>query len=78
MAMEDALVLAKILHSTDDLSSGLDAFVRRRKPRVDWVRHQSRAVGDMLRMPPHVRNAALHKRGQKAFYGRFEPLSATP
>jgi len=78
MAMEDAIVLAEILHSTPDVSAAIDMFIRRRRPRVDWVQQQSRALGEMLRMPPDVRNAALRERGEKGFYDRFRPLTPPP
>lgn len=78
MAMEDGIVLAELLHSFGNLRQALEAFVARRKPRVDWVRQQSRAVADMLGRPSRVRNAALRERGKQAFYQRFEPLVAAP
>jgi hypothetical protein len=52
MAMEDAWVLAEILHSTADVASALGLFVGRRSPRVNWVQQESRAVGEALRLPP--------------------------
>ena len=78
MAMEDALVLAEILSSTADLESALAAFVSRRRPRVDWVQQESRAVGEMLGTAAILRNTALRERGRKAFYDRFRPLTALP
>jgi 2-polyprenyl-6-methoxyphenol hydroxylase-like FAD-dependent oxidoreductase len=78
MAMEDALVLAEILRSTPQVETAIEMFVVRRKQRVDWVQQQSRAVGELLRMPPTRRNSALRERGQSAFYDRFQPLTAMP
>jgi 2-polyprenyl-6-methoxyphenol hydroxylase-like FAD-dependent oxidoreductase len=78
MAMEDALVLAEILHSTADVESALDMFVSRRSPRVNWVQQESRTVGEALRLPPDTRNAMLRERGEKMFYHRFRPLTARP
>jgi 2-polyprenyl-6-methoxyphenol hydroxylase-like FAD-dependent oxidoreductase len=78
MAMEDALVLAESLCSTRQVETAIEMFVARRKQRVDWVQQQSRAVGDMLGMPPARRNSVLRERGQSAFYGRFQPLTAMP
>jgi 2-polyprenyl-6-methoxyphenol hydroxylase-like FAD-dependent oxidoreductase len=78
MAMEDALVLAQILRSVDDVQRALEMFAARRRPRIVWVREQSRAVGNMLGMPPQVRNAALREHGKRAFHERFEPLIAAP
>jgi 2-polyprenyl-6-methoxyphenol hydroxylase-like FAD-dependent oxidoreductase len=78
MAMEDALVLSETLRPASDVPAALETFVGRRAPRVEWVRQQSRAVGEMLRVPPHARNAALRERGQAAFHERFLPLTAEP
>src|SRR5262249_37334748 len=61
MAMEDALVLAQTLQSADDVQRALEIFAARRRPRGAWVREQSRAVGNMLAMPPEARNAALRE-----------------
>lgn len=78
MAAEDALVLAESLDSAPDAPAAVEMFVRRRRPRIDWVQQQSRAVGEMLGMPPNVRNSALRERGPKMFYQRFQPLTAPP
>lgn len=78
MAMEDALVLAQILHSTAHVENALDMFVTRRRPRVNWVQQESRAVGDMLRRPPDLRNAVLRERGTRLLHDRFRPLTAPP
>lgn len=74
MAMEDALVFAETLDTAPDLPSAVAAFVDRRQPRVGWVRQQSETVGEMLRLPPPVRDTALRERGQTAFCDRFAPL----
>jgi len=78
MAMEDALVLAEILHSTPQLDASIDRFIVRRRPRVNWVRQQSRAVEEIFRMPSGLRNTTLPERGKSAFYERFQPLIASP
>jgi len=78
MAMEDALVLAEILDAAPDVAAAKEAFVARRRPRVAWVRQQSLAVGEMLRLPASVRDPALRERGKNAFCERFGPLTARP
>ena len=75
MAMEDALVLAEILHSTVDVESALDMFVARRTARVNWVQQESRAVGEALRLPPDTRNTILRERGERMLWHRFQPLT---
>ena len=37
MAMEDSLVLAEELRNAKSVESALESYVRRRRPRADWV-----------------------------------------
>ncbi len=71
MAMEDALVLADVLHTADSLETALEAYVRRRRPRADWVQGQSRAAAQAWVLPPAARNAALRERGDRMFRDRY-------
>lgn len=57
-------MLAEIPHATPHLETAIDRFIVRRRPRVNWVQQQSRAAGDMFRMPPGLRNAALRESGK--------------
>jgi hypothetical protein len=45
---------------------------------VDWVRGQSQALGDLVRLPAAVRDAALADRGVTAFFDRYRPLTTAP
>jgi 2-polyprenyl-6-methoxyphenol hydroxylase-like FAD-dependent oxidoreductase len=78
MAMEDACVLAEELRAAVTVESALANYVSRRKPRVEWVQHQSMAVGESLIMPSIVRNATLRQRGNEAMQARFGPLVPAP
>lgn len=78
MALEDAVVMAELLRDTPLVQTVIEAFVARRRPRVGWVQHQSRAAGEMFGAPPAVRNVALSQRGKTAFYERFQPLTRFP
>ena len=78
MAMEDACVLAEELRAAATVESALASYVSRRKARVEWVQHQSMAVGESLVMPSAVRNAMLHQRGNEAMHARFGPLVSAP
>jgi 2-polyprenyl-6-methoxyphenol hydroxylase-like FAD-dependent oxidoreductase len=78
MAMEDALVLADELRRNADIPGALAAFACRRRPRVHWVRGQSQALGDLIRRPAAVRDAALAEHGVAAFIDRYRPLTAAP
>ena len=78
MAMEDALVLADVLRNADSLQTGLEAYVRRRRPRTDWVQTQSRAAAQAWVLPPAARNTALRERGDQMFRERYRPLIPPP
>jgi 2-polyprenyl-6-methoxyphenol hydroxylase-like FAD-dependent oxidoreductase len=78
MAMEDALVLADVLRSEDSLQNALEAYVRRRRPRTDWVQNQSRAAAQGWVLTSAVRNAALRERGDQMFRDRYRPLIPAP
>lgn len=78
MAMEDALVLAEVLHAADNVEQALAAYVTRRRPRIEWVQNQSRAAAQEMVLPPDVRNALLRERGDQIFRDRYTPLIAAP
>jgi 2-polyprenyl-6-methoxyphenol hydroxylase-like FAD-dependent oxidoreductase len=79
MAMEDACALAEELRASATVESALGSYVSRRKPRVEWVQHQSMALAESLTTgPPAVRNAALRERGNEAMRARFGPLVPAP
>ena len=74
MAMEDALVLADVLRMADSVEGALEAYVRRRRPRANWVQEQSRTAAKAWVLPPAIRNAALRERGNQMFRDRYRPL----
>jgi len=78
MAMEDACVLAEELRAAATVESALASYASRRKARVEWVQHQSMAVGESLIIPSAVRNAMLRQRGNEAMHARFGPLVSAP
>jgi 2-polyprenyl-6-methoxyphenol hydroxylase-like FAD-dependent oxidoreductase len=78
LAIEDALVLAEELRRGDDLRSALQSFRDRRRPRVDWVARQSRALAELVALPADVRDPALRQGGVTAFHDRYRPLLARP
>jgi FAD-dependent urate hydroxylase len=78
MAMEDAYVLAELLHSEDALDTALSAYVNRRKPRVKWVQQQSIAIAESLGLPSITRNTAIREHGDAMMRHRFKPLTAAP
>jgi hypothetical protein len=59
-----------------DVDAALDAFVRWRESRVAWVHEQSQAVGELIGMPPAIRNVLIRRHGREAFVQRYRPLAA--
>jgi FAD-dependent urate hydroxylase len=78
MAMEDGCVLAEELRAAATVESALASYVSRRKPRVEWVQHQSMAIEESLTVPSAVRNPAMRERGNEAMQARFGPLVPAP
>jgi FAD-dependent urate hydroxylase len=78
MAMEDAFVLAEELCSAATVEDALASYVRRRKPRVEWVQRQSMGLTNLLTASSAARNATLRERGTQLMRDRFEPLVSPP
>ncbi|MGZ4626624.1 MAG: hypothetical protein ACXV3S_10120 [Kineosporiaceae bacterium] len=55
----------------------LCGFAGRRGDRVEGVRRQSEALGQLVRLPP-PRDRALRERGVTAFRDRYRPLLTPP
>lgn len=75
MAMEDALVLAETLNATADISDALAGYMRRRKPRVDWVQKQCVARDKMRRLPAWGRIPLLKLAGNMLYRRSYLPLA---
>jgi 2-polyprenyl-6-methoxyphenol hydroxylase-like FAD-dependent oxidoreductase len=78
LAMEDAWVLAEVLRCAASVEQALSGYVLRRRPRVSWVRQQSRVVAESFDLPPSRRNAVLRERGDQLMHARFSPLIPPP
>lgn len=78
MALEDALVLAEELERQVALDDAFAAYVRRRTPRIEWVRAQGRAAGEAMALPAGVRDGVLRTRGADMLRARYAPLCAPP
>ena len=76
--MEDAYVLAEVLRTAESVEYALEAYVSRRKTRVEWVQQASRAVAQSFGLPPALHNAALRERGERLMHERFSPLIPAP
>jgi 2-polyprenyl-6-methoxyphenol hydroxylase-like FAD-dependent oxidoreductase len=78
MAIEDAAILAELLQSSNSIEDALDAYVLRRRARVDWVQSQSSILGQSVLLPPAVRDGVIRERGAEAFRARYAPLLTEP
>jgi 2-polyprenyl-6-methoxyphenol hydroxylase-like FAD-dependent oxidoreductase len=74
MALEDALVIAETLAC----GQPLDAFEARRRPRVDFVRAQTRRRDRTRGLPPSVRNIAVRHAGRRMLRRSSAPLRGEP
>jgi 2-polyprenyl-6-methoxyphenol hydroxylase-like FAD-dependent oxidoreductase len=76
------LAVAASLHrrgfAAEIVESALESYMSRRKPRVQWVQEQSRAVAESFRMPAAMRNAGLQARGEQWMQARYAPLLPAP
>lgn len=74
MAMEDALVLAEAIATGDGVESALQAYDRRRRPRVEWVQKQCVARDKMRSLPGLARTAILKLFGSGLYRRSYAPL----
>jgi 2-polyprenyl-6-methoxyphenol hydroxylase-like FAD-dependent oxidoreductase len=78
MAIEDAVVLARLLRETATIADCLDRYQARRRPRVQWVQKQSRLAAQAAMLPLATRNAALREHGDQMIRDRYQPLIPVP
>ena len=81
MAIEDAIVLAQLLHDADTIEDGLDRYQARRRPRVQWVQwvqQQSMLAAKAWALPAAIRDAALREHGDQMLRDRYRPLIQAP
>jgi 2-polyprenyl-6-methoxyphenol hydroxylase-like FAD-dependent oxidoreductase len=60
------------------VEGALASYVRRRKPRVEWVQRQSMGLANLLTASSAARNATLRERGTRLMQDRFGPLVPPP
>lgn len=77
MALEDGLVLAECL-AGGPLEAALASYERRRRPRVDRVRAQTRRRDRTRALPPLVRGLVLRTAGTRLYRANYRPLRALP
>ncbi|MFI2662663.1 FAD-dependent monooxygenase [Micromonospora carbonacea] len=71
MALEDAVVLAESLTTTDTVEEALVAYESRRRPRTQWVRDRTRDRNRTRDVPPALRDPFLRRRGAEIFGAHY-------
>ena len=71
-------MLAEELRSAATVEGALASYVRRRKPRVEWVQRQSMGLANLLTASSAARDAVLRERGAQLMQDRFGPLVPPP
>ena len=78
MALEDALVLADVLATSQDIEEALTGYQRRRTARIVWVQDQTHRRDRTRSLPPIVRNMTLRLAGERIFHSNYRPLREPP
>jgi FAD-dependent urate hydroxylase len=78
MALEDALVLAECLEQHAAIPTALAGFEARRRPRNEWVRHQTHRRDRLRYLPRAIRNSLMRVFGRGIFRGNYRPLLVPP
>ena len=78
LAVEDGAVLAEELACAENIEAALNRYAARRRPRIEWVREQTRLAAAAWVLPAEVRDAALRARGDAALRARYAPLRTAP
>ena len=78
MALEDALVLARMLATRRSPAEALSAFSERRRARIRWVRQRTHRRDRIRTLPVHLRNLALRLVGTALFQRDYRPLLEEP
>ena len=78
MALEDALVLADVLATSQDMEEALTEYRRRRTARITWVQDQTHRRDRTRSLPPIVRNMTLRLVGERIFHSNYRPLRDPP
>jgi 2-polyprenyl-6-methoxyphenol hydroxylase-like FAD-dependent oxidoreductase len=78
MALEDALVLARMLATVASPTEALARFCERRRARVQWVRQRTRRRDRLRTLPAFVRNLAFRLAGPAIYRRDYRPLFEEP
>ena len=78
MALEDALALADVLSTSEDIEEALTEYQRRRSARVAWVQKQTHRRDRTRGLPPIIRNLTLRLAGERIYHSNYRPLLEPP
>jgi 2-polyprenyl-6-methoxyphenol hydroxylase-like FAD-dependent oxidoreductase len=78
MALEDALVLTRMLATHGTQKEALSAFRERRSSRIRWVRQRTRRRDRIRNLPIPLRDLALRFAGKALYYRDYRPLLEEP
>ena len=73
MALEDALVLADLLATNQDIDEALTEYQRRRTARITWVQEQTHRRDRTRNLPPIIRNMTLRLAGERIYHSNYRP-----
>ena len=78
MALEDALVLARMLTTHGSPAEAVSAFIERRRARIHWVQQRTHRRDRVRTLPTPIRNLALKIGATKLYRRDYEPLLDEP
>ena len=78
MALEDALVLADALATSQDTDEALSEYQRRRAARIAWVQDQTHRRDRTRSLPPILRNLTLRLAGERIYHSNYRLLRDPP
>lgn len=78
MALEDALVLARMLRTHGSPEESVSAFSERRRARIRWVQQRTHRRDRMRTLPAPLRNLALKIGGTRLYRRDYQPLLDEP
>jgi 2-polyprenyl-6-methoxyphenol hydroxylase-like FAD-dependent oxidoreductase len=78
MALEDALVLARMMATHGSPALALSAFTERRRARIRWVRERTHRRDRIRTLPVPLRNLALRLAGTALYRRDYRPLFEKP
>ncbi|HET9265184.1 MAG TPA: FAD-dependent monooxygenase [Vicinamibacterales bacterium] len=78
MALEDALVLTRVLATHGSQAEALSAFSERRRSRIHWVRQRTHRRDRIRALPVPLRNVALRMAGTALYRRDYRPLFEEP